>query len=99
MVAKQTARQYLVDNRIPVTEDWLPSTTNPSWQETLLAIWKHLDQSKKTSAVCCSSAANVLSKLGHPGCEVFVTGSLYLVGSVLNVLNWYEQEAEGALVV
>jgi folylpolyglutamate synthase len=101
MVAKQNARQYLVANNIPIVEEWLASstTTTPSWQETLLSIWKHLDRSKKTSAVCSSSAANVLSDLGHPGCEVFVTGSLYLVGSVLNVLNWYEQEAEGALVI
>ena len=31
--------------------------------------------------------------------EVFVTGSLYLVGSALNAIQWEEENAPGGIVV
>lgn len=81
----------------------------PSWQDTLHGCWRFLSQNGK-SLLSSSSAAvrptvrdvlNDLVKLDKrksgQACEVFVTGSLYLVGSILSAVEWSEPSSESVL--
>mmetsp|Transcript_19438 Transcript_19438/g.36754 ORF Transcript_19438/g.36754 Transcript_19438/m.36754 type:complete len:551 (-) Transcript_19438:42-1694(-) len=95
MVAKKGARDFMEENSIPVVEEYLPKTTE-TWQQTLMAIWKHVD-TKNVPAACDVSASEAIASISNDPFEIFVTGSLYLVGSVLSVIDWSEQEAEGRL--
>lgn len=97
MVAKKKARKYMEDNGIEVVEEYLPPSTDETWQQTLMSIWKHLQTRNDIPVSCDVSAADALATLGTEPAEVFVTGSLYLVGSVLSVIEWCEAEAEGNL--
>lgn len=96
MVAKTGAREYLQETRISISEELLP-TAPETWQQTLMSIWKHMDLTHSVPTFCDLSAADAVDSLGEEPVEVFVTGSLYLVGSVLSVIGWGEEEAQGNL--
>lgn len=95
MVAKKGAREYLQENGIELVQQYLPEGPE-TWQQTLMAIWKHMDKTN-VPAACDLSASEAVASMGNDGCEIFVTGSLYLVGSVLTVIEWSEKEANGRL--
>jgi len=89
--------------------------SEPSWQTSLAGIWRHLehDDSNSNSNQTADCAANLtvtqaLDRATNLALrrqqevqrmEVFVTGSLYLVGSALNAIQWHEPEAPGRIVV
>jgi folylpolyglutamate synthase len=78
-----------------------------SWLETLSIIWRNLDNSSDClhETVCIENAKIALERAvaisanvkGVQRAEIFVTGSLYLVGSVLKAIEWKEDNAEGKL--
>jgi folylpolyglutamate synthase len=82
---------------------------SPTWQDTLLEIWKHLENETNAKTDDMASNLTVQDALdrtlalgeamsGATRIEMFVTGSLYLVGSMLKAINWSEPEAKGTLV-
>ena len=97
MVAKKGAREYMEDNGIAVVEEYLPETPE-TWQQTLASIWKHLG-TNEAPVDSDLSASDAVATLGTAEAEVFVTGSLYLVGSVLTVIDWKEEDAHGKLFI
>ena len=81
----------------------------PSWQDTLAGVWKHLEREARdkssgdvvrtnlTASSALESGLRLAEEAGASGIEVFVTGSLYLVGSMLAAIEWSEPEAKGGL--
>ena len=92
-----------------------PAAASTTWQTTLAGVWRHLEAEAAAAAssnkVVDDLAANLSVsdaldrgiRLGverqAKKLEVFVTGSLYLVGSALTAVQWEEPEAEGRLVL
>ena len=97
MVAKKGAREYMEEKNIPVVEEYLPKNTE-TWQQTLMSIWKHID-TNHLQVACDLSVSEAIKFVMNEPSEIFVTGSLYLVGSVLTAIDWSEQEAEGRLIL
>jgi len=72
----------------------------PTWQETLAEVWTFLDATKTTkitSNVTLRQAVDEIVELKGIHVDVLVAGSLYLVGSALNAVNWKEPDAIGGL--
>ncbi|OEU23251.1 Mur ligase [Fragilariopsis cylindrus CCMP1102] len=72
------------------------NTKTTTWQETLAIIWKHLliqSTADTKSASTSASALVSLSQTRDQDSKVFVTGSLYLVGSFLTALGWTEESS------
>lgn len=100
---KPSARDMLLKNGIDFCEDQLqdrlPESEIATWQQSLAAVWKHIAPGTEVHVnVSARSALEIISAL-HTPCEVYVTGSLYLVGSFLTALDWAEESATGALAV
>jgi folylpolyglutamate synthase len=102
-----TAKELLEANGIPMNPN-IEIPDEPTWQETLGVVWKHLEEEKEPSnnnscgnqesrgqvLKCNMTASQVLVDLsGHASLEVLVTGSLYLVGSFLTAIDWEEQSS------
>ena len=80
-----------------------------TWQATLAIVWKHLEKERtpNMSPVPTIYGINVteaLDRIQTPGpvrfkkidgTAVFVTGSLYLVGSALSAVGWKEEADDG----
>jgi folylpolyglutamate synthase len=108
-VAKKSAAELLEEAGIDPCSYLLPYTTDETtWQQTLATIWKHLEARAQIESTEVDSNMNVASaldrlkdKASQGDCEyhVFVTGSLYLVGSALDAVNWREPEAECRLQI
>jgi folylpolyglutamate synthase len=108
-INKKTAQTYLAENHVsPIVKDWLPSSDKAPWEETLRSIWRHVnhntaasskDSDEEDSALCLLSMTQAVAFLETQQlpAEVFVTGSLYLVGSVLTAIGWEEPESTGRL--
>ena len=92
----------------------LEDVDGQSWPSTLASLWKHLERQPGASVAAASamdvaanlSVAEALERCARVGAqqssshiEVFVTGSLYLVGSALNAIQWEEENAPGGIVV
>jgi hypothetical protein len=109
-----TARQVLEANNVAVHADLLEvaaaSSETTSWQETMACLWKHLlrndGDDHQCEIVCNLNTVDALqliqqqqvqSSLSSP-VEVLVTGSLYLVGSVLDAVGWSEESSSNANV-
>lgn len=117
--SSSSAKQFEVlssINETPCPDDdnnWTETTTQTTtttWQDTLLAIWKHLELESSGDATATETDSNLTvttaleravnlgaSKHGTTRIEVFVLGSLYLVGSMLSAIQWQEPEAIGKL--
>ena len=68
-----------------------------TWQSTLSSVWNHLNPgSKATAGHDATSVLHELAQVEEP-MDIFVTGSLYLVGSMLEAMQWTEESAEGSL--
>ena len=103
-VTPPTATDLLSQHGIPIQEDVVTSTVTSTWQETLACLWRHVEQSP-SDIRCNMNAKQVLedllseSRTEFRGTEprrripVFVTGSLYLVGSFLDALGWAEESS------
>jgi len=63
-----------------------------------MSIWKHID-TNHLQVACDLSVSEAIKFVMNEPSEIFVTGSLYLVGSVLTAIDWSEQEAEGRLIL
>ena len=87
-VTPASARALLEEHGIPIQTELLPSS-NPTWQATLASIWKHLISNNTTCQVISNtnSLSTILDEL-TPSVSVLVTGSLYLVGSMLQAMEW-----------
>jgi folylpolyglutamate synthase/dihydropteroate synthase len=104
---KKSAKDLLEGEGVAVNMELVPdSSATVTWQMTLEAIWKHLEaRSSVTPAetVVNLSVKEALDQIrtvadsSTSRIEVFVIGSLLLVGSTLNAIGWSEQEAEGGL--
>lgn len=85
----------------------------PTWQDTLLGIWNLLELTSTTTLYKAMDRASNLTCDGaiqrgyefvsartneFTSMEIFCTGSLYLVGSMLTSIHWQEEEATGQLV-
>ncbi len=108
-VAKASAESLLEERGILVRKDLLlGDKTNRTWQETLAIVWKHVLVEASSSSVsfrqpifCNMSAAQILQEINEVSVgdndsqptQVFVTGSLYLVGSFLTALEWSEDSS------
>jgi folylpolyglutamate synthase len=91
------------------TNDTTPSRQMaPTWQDTLADIYRYLEreaglQPEATIATNLNVAELLIQLQEHykttpsTTVEVFVTGSLYLAGSVLSAAHWSELEAPGSL--
>jgi folylpolyglutamate synthase len=85
----------------PIQSDELGSssdTTTTTWQETLAILWKHLPNNKAHGQVTFNVTAqqamdDILANEETENAEVLVTGSLYLVGSVLTAIGWSEESS------
>jgi folylpolyglutamate synthase len=106
-VVKASAQDLLQRSGRVVRQDLLPNT-QATWQETLESLWNHrCEQTPHRSEISMTTASNLsvsqalkqIRKSQYAGehSEVLVTGSLYLVGSVLNAVKWSEREADGKL--
>ena len=103
-VAKASAESLLKDKGIPIRNELLIGDSTRTWQETLGSIWNHLNEQKhelSSSVVCNMTASQVLEDLPKTQsskdgatAQVFVTGSLYLVGSFLTALGWSEPSSQ-----
>jgi folylpolyglutamate synthase len=83
------------------------ATTTPTWQETLAILWKHLPNNNNNKShngevtfnVTAQQAMDdILSKSEMENPEVLVTGSLYLVGSVLTAIGWSEESSRSDII-
>ena len=108
-VTKASAESLLEERGIPVrSELLLGNETSRTWQETLAIVWKHLTTRTDISSVeddsirYNMSASQVVQEIqtlqeqsrdGAKPTKVFVTGSLYLVGSFLTALKWSEESS------
>lgn len=112
-IAKASAVELLTQANITIQPDLLVSSdpenidTTTSWLWTLASIWKHLESDIQCPVDLCVNLdlcdaiqrGMQLGKDRNASCvEILVTGSLYLVGSVLNAVHWNEQEATGRIV-
>ena len=85
-----------------------------TWQMTLETIWKHLEveckNSSKAATMVNLTVGNALNLIksdpsGHNSpddnkkVEVFLAGSLYIVGSALSAIGWMEREAGGIVTL
>jgi folylpolyglutamate synthase len=109
-LAKSSATDLLVAAGLLESLAAVPAPQeSPTWQDTLLEIWKHLENEANAKTADMASNLTVQDALdrtlalgeamsGATRIEMFVTGSLYLVGSMLKAINWSEPEAKGTLV-
>lgn len=96
MLSKKGAKAYLEENGVLVKKENLPKPPE-TWEQTLGAIWKHINDTADVPMISDISVIDAVSRIGEISTEVFVTGSLYLVGSVLNAVDWSEEESGGRL--
>merc|ERR1712176_710594 len=112
-VPKKDATQWLQEAGLPIQSDILGSVVgteaqSPSWQGTLRILWLHLEKQQQQEyykdserVFCLGTIDQVLEReipfAEETPLEIFVTGSLYLVGSALEAIGWSENEAEGSL--
>lgn len=71
------------------------------WEMTLCELWKYLrpEDSDKTKASASVNHALEQARQAFPnGAQILAIGSLYLVGSVLEAVNWSEPDTEGMLL-
>lgn len=108
-VTKMSAEELLGGAGLQIRGELLPNNGTGqipiTWQMTLESTWKHLEvEAKATPAadtivnMTVGEALEQISKEGNAECaivEVFVVGSLYIVGSALNAVAWSEPEADG----
>ncbi|CAJ1966410.1 unnamed protein product [Cylindrotheca closterium] len=96
-VAVPNAKLLLQDQGIAIQSELLEEDEKPTWQETLASVWKHLtaEWGSSTAISCNSSARMVLDDLNanYKPSKVLVTGSLYLVGSILTTVEWTEESS------
>lgn len=106
-VAKPSAESLLEERGIPVrSELLLGNEASRTWQETLAIVWKHLKTDISSvegdSIRYNMSASQVFQEIqalqeksrdSVKPTQVFVTGSLYLVGSFLTALEWSEESS------
>ena len=112
-VAQATATQLLTEAGITVQSELQEQQQKPSWPSTLASLWKHLERQPQekpiTAAMDMASNVTVMEALERctrmgaqqqaSRIEVLVTGSLYLVGSALDAIQWEEESAPGGIVV
>ncbi|CAB9515090.1 Folylpolyglutamate synthase [Seminavis robusta] len=80
-----------------------------TWQMTLESIWKHLEKSQEsqpsetavnlTVAEGLDRIRSMAESEASASVEVLVAGSLYIVGSALNAIEWSEEEAPGGIAL
>eukprot|EP00934_Nitzschia_sp_Nitz4_P009109 Nitzschia sp. Nitz4//scaffold5_size260463//78182//79828//NITZ4_000965-RA/size260463-processed-gene-0.308-mRNA-1//1//CDS//3329555289//9099//frame0 len=74
-----------------------------SWQDKLGILWDHIGQPHHTQnngTTCNRNAEEIVRSLyetSQESTEVLVTGSLYLVGSFLNAIEWQEEYSSSDL--
>jgi folylpolyglutamate synthase/dihydropteroate synthase len=59
-----------------------------SWQKDLQKKWPKTRESTVVIKANLTEAVQSAAKLNQNGCQFFVTGSLYLVGAMLEYLKW-----------
>ena len=104
-VTPSSAQALLEQHGIPIQTDLLPPSNSSTWQATLASIWKHLVSS--TSGMTVISNKNSLSSIldelttmdDNDTLSVLVTGSLYLVGSMLQAMEWTEATTDDAILL
>ena len=108
-VPKKTAKQLLQENG-HIANDAVSSSSLDAkcgWDETLKLIWECLSSKANvadqevTSSMSVTEAIHFLQERADSTStpiDIFATGSLYLAGSVLEVMKWHEEEAPGTLV-
>jgi folylpolyglutamate synthase len=101
-LGKPRAKGLLEQAGFVVTESDEDET--PTWQETLAEIWTHLDglEGNRTAITCNSKVKEALAQIlteKDVAMEVLVAGSLYLVGSALDAIEWKEVDAAGTLLI
>ena len=84
------------------------ASSQNTWQETLSELWRYLDRvfpCKKISCLHVGVSIEEVFNIVHKDAvdssvpaDVCVMGSLYLAGSVLQVLEWDEEHATGQIV-
>lgn len=105
---KMSAQDLLEKQGLPVKKELLPisSAGTVTWQSTLEAIWKHLQdgvsEAETFANLSVAEALNEICRISDSSLsrvEVFLTGSLLLVGSALKAIGWSELSAQGKLQV
>lgn len=106
-VGKSSANELLTRSRIPIPNN-RESAQATTWQDTLAEIWMKLEQQPpshnnaivhsniKVSAAISRIESDTALQEGTRT-DVFVVGSLYIVGSALQALGWKENDANGNL--
>jgi folylpolyglutamate synthase/dihydropteroate synthase len=104
-VRTPTAKELLVEQGIDIKESLFSPLGAESWQDTLEVVYKHIVDFHPTNGKELTftnmTAAQVIQDIsdrhnqGDSGkrIPVLVTGSLYLVGSFLNALEWEEESS------
>ena len=97
-VGKPRAKELLADAGIDrVAHD--DSEVPPTWQESLAILWRALnDDAMSTTGLSVKEVINSIQGGQELDTHVLVTGSLYMVGSVLDAIHWKEEAAVGSLV-
>jgi folylpolyglutamate synthase len=109
MVGKSTAAELLQKCGITWSANWTDEREGVvcTWQDTLADVWRHLEASTGLEVPNTKVTANlnIHDALGqirrfrdHERIEILVTGSLYIVGSALEAVNWMEDAAPGKLM-
>jgi folylpolyglutamate synthase len=108
MVGKSTAAELLHKCGITLSTNFANESEGEAqtWQQTLADVWRHLEASttlegsntKVTANLYVRDALDQIRKFRGSKCiEILVTGSLYIVGSALEAVNWKEDVASGEL--
>lgn len=99
-VGKPQANELLADAGIGIEaqhDDGLEDGT-PTWQETMATIWNVLCEGAPPSTTGLSvqeAISQVIQASDATSIHMLVCGSLYIVGSVLEALEWKEESADG----
>lgn len=100
IVGKATARDLLEPHGITIAQEEKQEAR--TWQDTLAEVWKHLEIDSPASATTDMNVGDAVRQLqsltGYERIEALVTGSLYIVGSVLDAVEWREDPALGSIV-
>lgn len=101
MVGKPTAQELLKSHDL--------ESEATTWQETLAQIWTYLETAAATTkpamVIPTCNVGEAIRQIQNvmlvrkERIEVLATGSLYVVGSVLETVEWKEDEASGSLSI
>ena len=98
-IKKSSALELMKEENVvsvKLGEDEILSEEN-TWQDTLAILWRNLSSNSTHDIYSFPGITKAIEFIKSEDSVVLCCGSLYLVGSLLEGLNWSEEEAKGSL--